>query len=77
EFGLLGAKYRFPFQAVHPEFDLELAPYAAVHARLSVPGEGVFEATESDVRVRPYSATRDHLQYTTGQRFFPLERTGR
>jgi len=77
EFGLPGAKYRFPFQAVHPEFDLELAPYAAVHARLSVPGRGVFETTESDVRVRPYSATRDHLQYTTGQRFFPLERTGR
>ncbi|MFH1267499.1 MAG: hypothetical protein ABIK89_17385 [Planctomycetota bacterium] len=77
EFGLLGAKYRFPFQAVHPEFDLELAPYAAVHARLSVPGRGVFETTESDVRIRPYSAARDHLQYATDQRFFPLERTGR
>lgn len=77
DFGLSGAAYRLPFQAAHPEYDLRWAPYGAVHARLSIPGVGVFEVTESDVRVRPYSATRDYLQQTTGGRFFPLERTGR
>jgi hypothetical protein len=77
EFGPAGAAYRFPFQSVHPEFDVQWAPQAAVHARLSVPGEGVFEATESMVRIRPYSAVRDRLQQVSGQRFFGLERTGR
>lgn len=71
------ARYRLPFQSVHPEFDLKWWSFGTVHAKLSVPGQGVFEATESDVRVRPYSATRDHLQSATGHRFFPLERTGR
>jgi hypothetical protein len=77
EFGPAGAVYRFPFQSVHPEFDVQWAPQAAVHARLSVPGEGVFEATESMVRIRPYSAVRDRLQRVSGQRFFRSERTGR
>ena len=77
DFGLSGAVYRFPFQSAHPEYNLQWAPDGAVHARLSVPGGGVFEVTKSDVRIRPYSAARDHLQQTTGGRFFPLERTGR
>lgn len=72
-----GTGYRLPFQSVHPEFDPQLAPHATVHARLSVPGQGVFDATCSDVRIRPYSALRDHLQQTTGQRFYDVERTGR
>jgi len=72
-----GARYRLPFQSVHPEFDLQWAPYAAVHARLSVPGQGVLESTEGTVRVRAYSAIRDRFQQATGRRFLPLERTGR
>jgi len=77
DFGPSGAVYRLPFQSAHPEYNLQWAPYGAVHARLSVPGGGVFEATQSDVRIRPYSAARDYLQQTTGGRFFCLERTGR
>jgi hypothetical protein len=77
DFASLGTEYRFPFQSVHPDFDLRWAPRGTVHARLSVPGQGVFEATASTVRIRPYSALRDHLEVTTGQRFYPMERTGR
>lgn len=77
ELGPSGATFRFPFQSVHPEFNLEWAPRGAVHARLSAAGRGVFETTESTVRIRPYSAARDYLQDATGQRFFRLEQTGR
>lgn len=76
DFGPRGAVYRLPFQNVHPEFDLTVAPYGSLHARLSVPGQGTFETTQSTVRIRPYSAVRDHLQLSTGRRFFPQERTG-
>jgi len=76
DFGPRGAIYRLPFQGVHPEFDLTVAPYGALHARLSVPGQGTFETTESLLRIRPYSAVRDELQLSTGRRFFPQERTG-
>jgi hypothetical protein len=77
DFGAEGAVYRLPFQGVHPEFDLTVAPRGALHARLSVPGQGTFETTESMLRIRPYSAVRDELQLSTGRRFFPQERTGR
>jgi hypothetical protein len=76
DFGPNGAVYRLRFQGVHPEFDLTVASRGAVHARLSVPGEGTFEATASTVRVRPYSAVRDQLQQINAQRFFPQETTG-
>lgn len=76
DFGPCGARYRLPFQAVHPEFDLRWAAHGTVHVRLSVAGSGVFEQTESTVRIRPYSAVRDRLEQTTGRRFFDLERTG-
>lgn len=76
DFGPRGAVYRLPFQGVHPEFDPAVAPHGAVHARLSVPGQGTFETTESTVRIRPYGAVRDDLQQATGRRFFPQERTG-
>jgi hypothetical protein len=77
DFGPLGAVYRFPFQAVHPDFDLELRAHGLVHARLSVPGQGTFEASEPMVRLRPYSSVRDRLQQQTGSRFAPIEETDR
>ena len=76
DFGGQGAVYRLPFGAIHPEFGTTIAPRGAVHARLSVPGEGTFEATASDVRIRPFSAVRDRWQQVSGSRFFPQERTG-
>lgn len=75
-FGPWGAVYRLPFQAVHPDFDFSVGPIGMVLVRLSVPGQGTFEATVSDARIRPYSAFRDHLQQTEGRRFLTRERTG-
>ena len=77
DFTAAGAVFRLPFRAVHPEFDLDVATYGAIHARLDVPGAGTFETTASTVRIRPFSPLRDQLQQTAGHRFFPDERTGR
>lgn len=77
DFGPLGAVYRFPFQAVHPDFDVELRAHGLVHTRLSVPGQGTFEASAAMVRIRPYSSVRDRLQQTTGSRLAPIEQTDR
>ncbi|HEX4000488.1 MAG TPA: hypothetical protein VHX65_18190 [Pirellulales bacterium] len=77
DFGPLGAEFRFPFQAVHPDFDLELRAHGLVHVRLSVPGQGTFAASQALVRLRPYSAVRDRLQEHTGSRFAPIEETDR
>jgi hypothetical protein len=71
-----GAYYRLPFQGVHPDFQYDVSPYAMVHARLSVPGQGTFDATTGAIRIRPYNGFRDRLQQSTGARFFPNERTG-
>jgi hypothetical protein len=77
DFGPAGAVYRLPFQAVHPEFDLRVSSGALAHARLIVPGSGTFEDSQATLRIRPYSAFRDHLQQRRGTRFLPVERTGR
>ena len=75
--GADGFLFRLPFQAVHPEFERELSKTGLLHVRLSVPGHGVFEASEAALRVRPYSPVRDRLEQVEDRRFFPIERTGR
>ena len=74
DFDPSGAVYRLAFQAVHPDFQFDLDPHGLVHARLSVPGDGAFEASQALVRIRAYSSVRDHVQQTTGSRFLPVER---
>ena len=74
DFGPLGARCELRFQGIHPERDVTIAPEGSIHARLSVPGQGTFEATQSTVRIRPYSAMRDKLQQATGSRVFWFER---
>ncbi len=69
------ASYRLPFQNVHPEFDSEWSAQGTVHARLSIPGQGVLESSQSTVRIRSYSSARDRLEQVTGSRFFSSERT--
>ena len=76
DFGPNGAVYRLEFLRRHPEFDLDIGPFALVHAELTAPGHGTFEDSQSTVRVRPYSAFRDRLQQDSGQRFLSQERTG-
>ncbi|MGD9723812.1 MAG: hypothetical protein AB7O59_04325 [Pirellulales bacterium] len=73
-----GAVFCCPYQAWHPEFNVEFGSIGSVHARLSVPGQGVFDDTVSTLWIRPYDATRDRLQmHTQGRFYFPLERTSR
>ena len=73
-------------------FTIYLAPhnYHRVHLPVdgtllrttAIPGElfavnGLTEASVDNLRIRPFSPTRDALQRDTGRRFFPTERTGR
>jgi hypothetical protein len=76
DFSTSGAVYELPFQAVNPDFHFDLDPHALVHARLSVPGQGSFEASQPMVRIRAYSSVRDHVQQATGSRFLPEEEVG-
>ena len=71
------AAYRLPFQALHPDFNVDLGSLGLVHARLSVPGQGVFEATTGATPIRQFNPVRDRLQQQVGQRFWPIERTDR
>ena len=75
--GPAGAIYRLPFQAVHPDFNFEVAAKGLLHVRLIVPGQGTFESSVATLRIRPYSSVRDRRQQAHGERFFPVERTGR
>ena len=71
-----GYVFRLPFQAIHPEFNLQVGPAGLVHAQLAVPGRGVFEATTNTISVRPINPFRDRLQVQQNSRFLPTERTG-
>ena len=71
------AQFQLPFQAQHPSFDADLGSHGVVHARLVVPGKGVFEASADLVRIRPFSPIRDRLQQFEGRRFFAIEQLGR
>ncbi len=72
-----GVTFRLPFRASHPEFDLDLGDFGLVNARLAVPGQGVLNASNAMVCVRPYSVVRSARERSGGTRFFPIERTGR
>ena len=67
---------RLPFEAVHPEFQLDVAAFGLLQVQLTAPGQGVFHATVRDVRIRPFSMVRDEIQHATQRRFLPGERTG-
>ncbi|HEX4131865.1 MAG TPA: hypothetical protein VHZ24_17665 [Pirellulales bacterium] len=71
-----GYVYRLPYQAYHPEFNVLIGQYGLVHCRLSVPGQGTFDASASAVTMRPFSPMRDRQQSFNNQRFFSDERTG-
>jgi hypothetical protein len=70
------AVYEIPFTGQHPEFVTTLAPQALLHARLGVPGRGVFEASTANVCIRECNRFRDQLQYYTPSRQLPLESGG-
>ena len=70
------AIYDLPFAKIHPDFDPNLASESLVHARLGVPGQGVFEASDAQVQLKECSVFRDQLQYYTPGRYLPLEAGG-
>jgi hypothetical protein len=68
---------RLEFQAQHPDYQLYLPRFALVHARLVVPGQGVFEASLDGVALRGFTPVRDRLEAASGTRLFSHEQTGR
>ena len=66
DLGAAGMVYRLEFQAVHPDFVHQMMSHGMLLVRLSVPGQGTFEATVDRLRIRPYSRFRDELQHAQG-----------
>jgi hypothetical protein len=62
------------FRRASPEFDWELCTAALVNVRLSVYGEGNFEAS-IPVQIQQYNPIRDELRNQQGERFFRNELT--
>lgn len=71
-----GILFKLPFQALHPDLQTNVGPYALLHCRLSVPGLGTFDETVA-VRIRQANPLRDQLQKLTGSRFYGQEWLGR
>ena len=67
------AVYAFPFRRFHPDVNFDVSRQAVLHARLGIPGQGVFEASDAWTRLRDFSRIRDQLQLYTQRRFFPGE----
>ena len=79
DFGPSGVRLRLPFGAITPELQPNWTAwhYGLVHARLAIPGQGVFEDSRDGVRIRPFAPNRDRLEMKTGQRFLSTENLGR
>ena len=73
DFARGAAVYELPFRQFHPDFYYDVARQSLVHARLGVPGQGLFLASDANVQLRGFSRIRDELQMKTPQRFFPAE----
>ncbi|MDZ4685242.1 MAG: hypothetical protein SH850_09135 [Planctomycetaceae bacterium] len=69
-----GVLVELPYSRRNPEFDLHIFPEGLLSARLGVPGQGVFDAADAWVFLRPPSVIRDQLEFQTGRRFLPTER---
>ena len=70
------AVYHLAFLKQHPDFDPRIATQALLHARLAIPGRGVFEASDAQVSLREYSRFRDQMQLYSRSRYLPLESGG-
>lgn len=71
------AFYELPFDRWHPDYQVTLANQGLLHARLSVPGQGVFEASDAQMCLRELSRFREQLQYYTPGRYLPVENPSR
>lgn len=68
-------RYKLPFQAIHPEFDVDFSHLGLANVKFVSPGSGVFEVS-SAVRIREFNPLRDWLQRDGKPRFLPSERVG-
>jgi hypothetical protein len=68
------ARLRFPFGTSHPEFDTSWASQGLVHVKFCVAGQGVFEASQDAIRIRPYAPLRDARELRGQPRFLASER---
>lgn len=71
-----GYAFNLPFQGFNPTDDWSIRPAALVNVRVTIPGEGVYEASDADVRLLPFSPLRNRIQGSTGSRYLPAEATG-
>ena len=76
DFSTGAAVFQLPFTTVRPEQDLELHSEGILTIRLSVHGEGNFEAS-IPLAIRAFNPVRDTLQQVEGHRFLPGEFSGR
>ena len=67
DFGTDGAVVRLRFQAVNPELSGRGRCPGLVHACLTVPGQGTFEASTYLASIRPFNPIRDELQAARAQ----------
>lgn len=67
--------YRVPFGVAHPDFRFDVANEAVLTASLSVPGQGVFRASDDGINLRPGNWIRDRRQQFFGTRYFRQEGT--
>lgn len=77
DFGPDGAVYKLPFRNFRPERNLDIDIEGLLNARLSVPTQGVFNASDANVRLRRLSKFRDRLQLQRGRRLHPRENARR
>lgn len=66
---------RFTFRRFHPDRDLEIDHIGLLRARLSIPGQGVFENSDDWTVLRSSSRYRDSVQLLTGNRYLKQEST--
>ncbi len=75
-FSPAGYIFDLPYQAFDPAERSTIRPQGLVNVRLSIPGQGVFEASAADVRLTPFSPLRNRIEASTGRRYLPTEATG-
>lgn len=68
-------RLELPLPRPLPEHELKVAPWGDVTANLTVPGQGIFSASRSDVALRHLSELRDENLIETGTRFFHRQPT--
>lgn len=76
-FGTSGAALELPFQSYDLELDGTVRSRTLLVVRLSVPGQGSYQASVADLWARPFSITRNRIEASTGRRYLPQELRGR